>query len=468
MGDAQLFDLLEFLFRQRRIDDRGGSVDSFGDFSHLFPYRIALFIGEFQGFRCVFLDGFGNQPGQFHCAFPTVGEDRVHRKADPLFLAVFGDQGDLFVRIAGEAVEGDDHLLAEVFHVFDMLVQVGESPDQPLLVGLFDLCFGDSAVQLQALRCRYDNGQFRGQARFAAFDVEEFFRTEIRAEAGFGDDVIAVGQGHLGRQHGVAAVGDVGERAAVDEGRGIFGGLHQVGKQGVLQQDSDGACDAHVVHRERLAVISVAQQDIADAALQIVDVGGQAEDRHNFRGGRDVESRFGRNAVGRTSQPRYDVTKAAIVHVEHPLPLDLFQPLATVPVLVDVVVEQGGNHVVGRCHGVEVAREMQVDVFHRQHLRIAAAGCAALHAEAGTQGGFAQGDHRFLSDFVQAKRQADRYRSLADARLVRGDGRNQDQVVLVHLFLVDQVDGHLGDVTAVILDFVTGNPQLFGYVFYFI
>ena len=263
-------------------------------------------------------------------------------------------------------------------------------------------------------------------------------------------------------------MGDVGERAAVDEGRGIFGGLHQVGKQGVLQQDSDGACDAHVVHRERLAVISVAQQDIADAALQIVDVGGQAEDRHNFRGGRDVESRFGRNAVGRTSQPRYDVTKAAIVHVEHPLPLDLFQPLATVPVLVDVVVEQGGNHVVGRCHGVEVAREMQVDVFHRQHLRIAAAGCAALHAEAGTQGGFAQGDHRFLSDFVQAKRQADRYRSLADARLVRGDGRNQDQVVLVHLFLVDQVDGHLGDVTAVILDFVTGNPQLFGYVFYFI
>lgn len=106
----------------RRIDDRGGSVDSFGDFSYLFPYRIALFIGEFQGFRRVFLDGFGNQSGQFHCAFPAVGEDRVHRKADPLFLAVFGDQGDLFVRIAGEAVEGDDHLLAEVFHVFDMLV----------------------------------------------------------------------------------------------------------------------------------------------------------------------------------------------------------------------------------------------------------------------------------------------------------------------------------------------------------
>ena len=45
---------------------------------------------------------------------------------------------------------------------------------------------------------------------------------------------------------------------------------------------------------------------------------------------------------------------------------------------------------------------------------------------------------------------------------------DQDQVVLLHLFLVDQVDGYLGDVTAVILDFVAGNPQFFGYVFYLI
>ena len=103
------------------------------------------------------------------------------------------------------------------------------------------------------------------------------------------------------------------------------GGFSVVGKQGVLQQDSDGACDAHVVHRERLAVISVAQQDIADAALQIVDVGGQAEDRHNFRGGRDVESRFGRNAVGRAAKTRDDVAQHAVVHVEDAAPVDFTQ-----------------------------------------------------------------------------------------------------------------------------------------------
>ena len=95
-------------------------------------YNFAVVIPS--GENSFWLDG--RSTGHQFCKF--VGEDRVHRKADPLFLAVFGDQGDLFVRIAGEAVEGDDHLLAEVFHVFDMLVQVGESPDQPLLVGLFD------------------------------------------------------------------------------------------------------------------------------------------------------------------------------------------------------------------------------------------------------------------------------------------------------------------------------------------
>ena len=44
--------------------------------------------------------------------------------------------------------------------------------------------------------------------------------------------------------------------------------------------------------------------------------------------------------------------------------------------------------------GVHIAREMQVDVLHRHHLRIAAAGRAALDAEHRAQGRFAQRNHR--------------------------------------------------------------------------
>ena len=52
--------------------------------------------------------------------------------------------------------------------------------------------------------------------------------------------------------------------------------------------------------------------------------------------------------------------------------------------LVDVVVEHGTDGVVGRGDGMEIAREVEVDLLHRQYLAIATASSSALHAEAGT------------------------------------------------------------------------------------
>ena len=48
---------------------------------------------------------------------------------------------------------------------------------------------------------------------------------------------------------------------------------------------------------------------------------------------------------------------------------------------IDVIVDQRREKIVRRRDGVEVASEMQIDVLHRHHLRIAAAGRAAFHAE---------------------------------------------------------------------------------------
>ena len=49
--------------------------------------------------------------------------------------------------------------------------------------------------------------------------------------------------------------------------------------------------------------------------------------------------------------------------------------------LVQMVVEQRRQEIVGGTDRVEVAGEMKVDVFHRDDLRVSAAGRAALHAE---------------------------------------------------------------------------------------
>ena len=66
------------------------------------------------------------------------------------------------------------------------------------------------------------------EAGLAALDVEELLGAEIGAEAGLRHHVVGELQRGLGRDHRVAAVRDVGERAAVDERRVVLQRLHQV------------------------------------------------------------------------------------------------------------------------------------------------------------------------------------------------------------------------------------------------
>ena len=57
---------------------------------------------------------------------------------------------------------------------------------------------------------------------------KNFSRAEIGAEAGFGHDIVGELQRQLRRQHRVAAMGDVGERAAMHEGRIVLQRLHEI------------------------------------------------------------------------------------------------------------------------------------------------------------------------------------------------------------------------------------------------
>jgi len=156
-----------------------------------------------------------------------------------------------------------------------------------------------------------------------------------------------------------------------------------------------------------------------------------------------------------------DVAQRAVVHVEHALPLDAPRVDAELVAVVDVVVDQRREQVVRELDRAEIAGEVQVDVLHRHHLRVAAAGSAPFHAEHRAERGLAQADHRLLADVIERIAQAHRGRGLALAG--RGRRHRGDQDELAVLFALQRIqifERDLGLVVPVRLEMLFRDAQL--------
>src|SRR5262249_24056246 len=95
---------------------------------------------------------------------------------------------------------------------------------------------------------------------------------------------------------------------------------------------------------------------------------------------------------------------------------------------INMVVGERCEKVVCNTDRVEIAGEMQIDVFHRHDLRIAAACGAALHAEARPETRLSETDDGRLADAVEGVAESDRRGRLALAGRGRRHCRNQDQL----------------------------------------
>ena len=99
-----------------------------------------------------------------------------------------------------------------------------------------------------------------------------------------------------------------------------------------------------------------------------------------------------------------DVAQLAVVHIDQAPPQHALEVDVQLVALVDMVVEHSGEQVVRRADGVEVAGEVQIDVFHRQtfgHSRRPAA--PPLTPNTGPKEGSAQGDNRIFADMAQTR-----------------------------------------------------------------
>ena len=65
---------------------------------------------------------------------------------------------------------------------------------------------------------------------------KKFLGAEIGAETGFGYHIVAELQRGPRRNHRIAAMRDIGERAAMNQRRIVFQRLHQIRRQRVFEQ----------------------------------------------------------------------------------------------------------------------------------------------------------------------------------------------------------------------------------------
>ena len=196
---------------------------------------------------------------------------------------------------------------------------------------------------------------------------------------------------------------------------------------------------------------------------EVDDVRSEAEDSHDFGRDGDVVAVLTRHAVRAAAEAVDDVAELAVVHVDAAAPGDAARVDAERVALEDVVVEHRGEQVVGRADGVHVAREVEVDVLHRDDLSVAAAGGAALDAEDRAEGGLAQSDHALLADVAEAVAEADGRRRLAFAGRGRRDGRDEDELAVGLIFqLVEDVEVDFRLVVAVLLEVLLVNAGRLG------
>ena len=110
---------------------------------------------------------------------------------------------------------------------------------------------------------------------------------------------------------------------------------------------------------------------------------------------------------------------------------------------------------------VDVSGEVEIDIPHGVDLRVSPSGGSPFDSEGRADGGLPEGPHDVLSETSQSLDKADGGDGLPLPGGSGRDSRDHDQLsVLAVLVLVDDVQGHFGDIFAVRNDLVLGQSDL--------
>ena len=256
---------------------------------------------------------------------------------------------------------------------------------------------------------------------------------------------------------------DVRERAAVDERGLALERLHEVRLDRVLEDDGHRTGGLDVLCGDRLALVGLPDRDPAEPLAQVGEIACHRDEPHDLARGGDVEAGLTGCPVRAAAETGDDVPEVPVVHVHAAAPGDRerVEP-GGIPV-VEVRVDQRGEEVVRRRDGVEVAGEVEVQVLHRDDLRVPAAGRSSLHAEDGAERCLAQAQHGLPPELAEPLRERDRRRGLPLTGRRGRDRRDVDQLRVGPVGEpVDHGEVDLRLVPSVRLDLVVEEAQLVG------
>ncbi len=308
---------------------------------------------------------------------------------------------------------------------------------------------------LDRARAHHQHGRARGQPARRADDVEELLEPHVGAEPGLGHHHVGEFERDPVGDQRVVAVRDVRERAAVHQARLALERLDQVRLHRFLEQYRHRARGTQCLRGHRVAVGVVADGDGAEALPQVVQVAADRQQGHDLAGGGDVEPGLALDAVDRSALADGDVAQRPVVHVDRPPPRDPLEVQAQRVAVLQGGVEHRGQQVVGGADGVHVPREMEVDVLHRDDLRVPAAGRAALDSEHRPDRRLPQACERVDADLGETLCEADQRRRLALAHARRRDAGHAHQLAVgTFAQTVQDAERHLRLVAPVELDLV--------------
>mmetsp|Transcript_12968 Transcript_12968/g.24030 ORF Transcript_12968/g.24030 Transcript_12968/m.24030 type:complete len:252 (-) Transcript_12968:332-1087(-) len=226
-------------------------------------------------------------------------------------------------------------------------------------------------MELERTYSRHDHGAARLESSFTAFDVAELFKSKVCTKATLSNNKICHLEGCSSTYQRAAPVCNVCEGSTVNNSRIVLQGLNDVRLKCVTEKGCHCTCGTNLVRGNCfLSAAGVAHNDFSKSVPQVVKVGSQAENSHNFACHADVKAILTRDSICSTSEADCNVAECSVVHVHYALELYPAHVQNRLEIPVNVIICHRSEKVVRCRNGVHVACEVQVDVGHRVELSI--------------------------------------------------------------------------------------------------